>query len=115
MSAIEDRWYEVGYKEGMSDSGAEITRLRAEFACRDALIKDHLRKILHLENRVEAEDHRAESAERKLAMAVEALRPFTTLRATRLMTDGCKYDFRVDAGWIRRARAALTELEKADE
>ena len=55
---------------------------------------------------------RAESAERKLAKAVEALRPFSALRVTRLMTDGCKYDFRVDAAWIRRARATLAELEK---
>jgi hypothetical protein len=41
VSAIEDHWYEVGYKEGKSDADAEISRLRQQLATairqRDAL------------------------------------------------------------------------------
>lgn len=39
----------------------------AELRCRDALIKDHLGKIMHLENRVDEEAHRAETAEARIA------------------------------------------------
>jgi hypothetical protein len=41
-------------------------RAEREIACRDAVIKDHLAKILHLENRVDAEAFRAERAETAL-------------------------------------------------
>ena len=40
-----------------------LARAERELACRDALIQDHLAKIMHLENRVDAEAHRAERAE----------------------------------------------------
>ena len=41
---------------------AEVARLRRELLCRDDLIKDHLAKILHLENRVDTEAHRGDKA-----------------------------------------------------
>lgn len=40
----------------------------------------------------------------ELAATKEALKPFANLRVTRFMTDGLRYDFRVDAAWIRKAR-----------
>jgi hypothetical protein len=43
----------------------------------------------------------------EIARFREALEPFSKLRDTRLMLDACKYDFRIAAGDIRRARAAL--------
>lgn len=46
---------------------AENERLARELSCRDALIKDHLGKIMHLENRIEEECARAEAAEARLA------------------------------------------------
>lgn len=54
---------------------------------------------------------RAETAERQNATLVEALRPFSTLNTGRLMTDGLKYEFRIDVAHIRRARAALAQLD----
>ena len=51
---------------------AERDTLRAELLCRDALIKDHLARILHLENRVDAEAHRAEKAEAALRVMINA-------------------------------------------
>lgn len=52
---------------------ARLKEVEAELSCREKLIKDHLRKIMHLENRVEDEAIRAEAAEAKLAIAREAL------------------------------------------
>jgi hypothetical protein len=43
-------------------------------ADKDALIKDHLAKIMHLENRVDEEAFRAEAAENKLKEAQEDLK-----------------------------------------
>lgn len=48
---------------GRAASQAIITQLHKELSCRDALIKDHLGKILHLENRIDDEAFRAETAE----------------------------------------------------
>ncbi len=44
-----------------------IAHLQKELSCRDALIKDHLGKILHLENRVDEEALRADQADELLA------------------------------------------------
>lgn len=41
----------------------------------------------------------------------DALKPFANLRTTRFMTDGIRYDFRVDAAWIRKARAVSSMEE----
>lgn len=41
----------------------------------------------------------------ELTAAKDALKPFADLRVTRFMTDGLTYNFRVDAAWIRKARA----------
>lgn len=41
----------------------------------------------------------------------EALKPIAGLRVGRFMTDGCRYDFRIDAAWIRCAIAALASSE----
>ncbi len=46
-------------------------RAERELASRDALISDHLRKIMHLENRVDTEAYRADAAEAR-AQAAEA-------------------------------------------
>lgn len=40
-----------------------------------------------------------------------ALEPFAKLRVTRFMTDGLKYEFRIDAADLRRANAVLRETE----
>lgn len=40
----------------------------------------------------------------ELAAAREALKPFADLRVTRFMTDGLRYNFLVDAAWIRKAK-----------
>ena len=45
----------------------------------------------------------------------EALAPFASLRVARLMTSGLKYDFRIDAGDIRKAIAALTGAPHTSE
>lgn len=44
-----------------------IAQVTAELTCRESLIKDHLGKIMHLENRVDAEAFRAETAEARIA------------------------------------------------
>lgn len=49
----------------------------------------------------------AVNATEAIARLREALEPFAKLNVTRFMMDGCRYDFRVDAAWIRGARAAL--------
>ena len=49
----------------------------------------------------------------QLAVAREALEPFAQLRATRFMTNGLRYEFRIDAAWIRKARAALAQTSPA--
>ena len=45
----------------------ELAQERRERECRDALIKDHLAKIMHLENRIEEEFYSAVSAKAALA------------------------------------------------
>lgn len=70
-----DRQYDENV-DRIAQQGAanyEIERVEAELSCREQLIKDHLRKIMHFENRVEDESVRAEAAEAKLAVAREAL------------------------------------------
>ena len=39
---------------------AALAQAEKELSCRDALIKDHLTKILYLENRIDVETHRAD-------------------------------------------------------
>jgi hypothetical protein len=48
-------------------------RAERELACREEIIKDHLAKILHLENRVDAEAFRAKRAETALREAVSLI------------------------------------------
>jgi hypothetical protein len=43
---------------------------------------------------------------RKIEKLEGLLKPFADLRVTRFMVDGCKYNFRIDAADIRRARVA---------
>lgn len=54
-----------------------------------------------------------------LRTAAEALAPFAKLRVSRFMTDGLRYDYRLDSSWLRRARtaheAAMKVLEGANE
>jgi len=45
-----------------------------------------------------------------MAEAEKALEPFAGLRVARFMTDGYRYDYRLDVAWIRRASAALAKL-----
>jgi len=49
--------------------------------------------------------------EEKITKLREALEPLANLPVTRFMTDGLKYEFRVDAKDIRRGRAVLKETE----
>jgi hypothetical protein len=41
---------------------------------------------------------------------LEALKPFAKLRVGRFMTDGLRYDYRIDAAWLRRARRVYEAL-----
>jgi len=45
----------------------------------------------------------------KAEKLAEALEPFAVLRAMRLMTNGIRYDFRIDVTHVRRAQAVLAE------
>jgi hypothetical protein len=45
----------------------------------------------------------------------EALEPFANLRVSRFMTDGLKYEFRIDAGDLRRANAVLRETKESGD
>jgi len=45
----------IQLQRSLDVASAERDALRKELACRDALISDHLRKIMHLENRIEEE------------------------------------------------------------
>jgi chromosome segregation ATPase len=57
----------------------------------------------------EANRQRSE-AEAQLAVMREALKPFVAnLHVARFMTDGCRYEYRIDAAWLRKARAALQQ------
>ena len=80
--------------------------LRAELLCRDALIKDHLARILHLENRVDAEAHRAEKAEAALRDLVRGAE--ITFADERIGYE----EIQVDRGTLARARAFLAPEEK---
>jgi hypothetical protein len=122
VSAIEDHWYAVGYKEGKSDAGAEITRLRAQaerltarlnFSKNDFEITKLQAALQGARSRGDEMAARAESAERKLAMAVEAL-TFYSIRTSYVARIGNDSPISRD-GFGERARAALTELEKADD
>jgi hypothetical protein len=42
----------------------------------------------------------------------EALEPFAKLRVTRFMGNGLRYEFRVDAAWVRAAASALASLDQ---
>ena len=44
----------------LEKSRTDLAQAEKELSCRDALIKDHLAKILHLENRIDVEAHRAD-------------------------------------------------------
>ncbi len=56
--------------ERCRNANARADKAERELACRDALISDHLRKIMHLENRMEDEVARAEKAEATAAAHV---------------------------------------------
>ena len=58
----------------------------------------------------EASDAEAAMLRAKLEKAKEGLEPFAELRVGRFMVDGCHYNYRLDAAWLRRARAVLAEL-----
>jgi hypothetical protein len=49
--------------DALEAQARRIEKLENEIACRDALIDDHLRKIMHLENLIEAEAFKVEEAE----------------------------------------------------
>lgn len=59
-------------REAMQEAATEIAQLKRELSCRDALIKDHLAKIMHLENRVDVEAYRAEAFEAEVKRLREA-------------------------------------------
>jgi len=107
----------------------EITRLRAEverltarlnFSKNDFEITKLQAALLGARSRGDEMAARAESAERKLAMAVEALKPFASMELwTDTYPDGplsaTGTERFVNPQWVVAARAALTELEKADD
>lgn len=79
--------------------GDRIERVRQALAMRDADYDvrpdiEDIGNLLHQYDRLRAE----------LAAAREALKPFADLRVTRFMTGGLRYNFRVDAAWIRKAK-----------
>jgi hypothetical protein len=89
--------------QGYAWCADEITRLRAELAeAMDSAARAH-------EDWYEVAD--ALRAERDALR--EALKPFADLHANRFMTDGLRYEFRVDVAWIRKARAALNPSPEA--
>jgi hypothetical protein len=118
MSAIEDHWYEVGYKEGMSDAGAEITRLRAEVERLTARLNFskndfEITKLQAALSRGDEMAARAESAERKLAMAVEPLR--AARKAILMLSPNPDGVLGMQAlAAVKSIDATLAELEKAD-
>jgi chromosome segregation ATPase len=90
------------------EATAEVERLRAELLCRDALIKDHLAKILHLENRVDAKAHRADKAEAALRLALDALTD-----AEQYHGRACAKDQPHDHALLRKLRATIPTCDAA--
>lgn len=75
-----------------------------EIASRDALINDHLRKIMHLENRIEEEHYRGETTSARLRSMCEAMEKINEMDKSDIYFDGMK------AASI--ARAALLAAKK---
>lgn len=109
-SAIEDG--------AMQDEGARPVNISAE-ACAVAcmLVSNPLGEVRGVGWQRRVNDLiRAQSAEltrlrERNAELEKALKPFGGLRVGRFMTDGLKYDFRLDVAWIREANAALASSE----
>jgi len=82
--------------ESIESGGAELG-LRAQ--AQDAINQQTMR--------ADAAESQLAERDAEIMRLREALEPFSNLRVTRLMVDGIKYDFRIDAADIRRARATL--------
>jgi hypothetical protein len=78
----------------------QVEMLKRELECREALIKQHLATILHLENRVDAEAQRAEAAE-------SALREVVGLLNEARGTHGDPCPELLTCGFVKRALAFL--------
>ncbi len=78
------------------DALRERNAAERELSCRDALIRDHLAKIMHLENRVDAEAHRAEHAEAQLE-DMRACAEDWSVQANRMAIEAAKAEAKLDA------------------
>lgn len=107
-------WANVFNAENCLKAADALETKAAEIACRDALIKDHLRKILHLENRIEEEHYRAEKAEAEIARLTDAI---ATLRELRdydgKLIASQKYELSRRDEALRIAEEALSETVAA--
>jgi DNA repair exonuclease SbcCD ATPase subunit len=94
---------------------AEIERLKARLFPPDCPPADQERDHLAEQCATLGKENASFSTENerlraKLERAKEALEPFGKLRVGRFETDGLRYDYRLDAAWVRRAHAVHAEL-----
>jgi len=101
----------------IENQSAELTRLRervAELEAREVRYQEALEayeaEIATFNERYATLEATARKLREALAEDEKALEPFAGLQVARFMTDGCRYDYRLDAAWIRRAKAALAKL-----